>query len=424
MPTSGAWGHAWRRLPDIGDPQPSEGSHNAQINLSARRGQSLLRGGIGARSAVPARLLPICWLRGVMAGARLFQRNAPYRFGALWITYSVLSGGLMVVASWCPRSMRRVRRRWKLSSAGWVVLARSMSRALVAAWWRSQGSPVSSSRRRMLVWWREHADEPCNRLGEQGLCIRKGEPVVDRGARHIAQRRILRDRVAGGIQWTDTSPVLEIGHQPAGIVRGPRFIGRNPAQHLVKLIARGSGVNTRHRRLGLEPPPRIHHGPQTALGRIPPLDHMVQGLPEVIGRTLSEPKPTHICLGLHHQSGRRAKAPKHLPRPRAQLGPKTLHHHSGQARNQLTVGHIIHRTSVRPDAASEVTRHARRRPNAQQPPDRRLRAIPGRIVGPEASAQIAMFCHRTSSIQSAVTVLRVTARGVATARVRPRRRAP
>jgi DNA-binding CsgD family transcriptional regulator len=53
-------------------------------------------------------------------------------------------------------------------------------------------------------------------------------------------------------------------------------------------------------------------------------------------------------------AARRAKAPKHLPRPRTQLRAKTLYHHSGQARNQFAAGHIIHRTSVRPDAARQA----------------------------------------------------------------------
>jgi hypothetical protein len=142
----------------------------------------------------------------------------------------------------------------------------------------------------------------------------------------------------------------------AGIIRGPRFIRRNPTQHLVKLIACGSGVDTRHRRLRLEPPPGIHHGPQPAFGRILPLDHVVQGLTKVVGRAVGKPKPTHICFGLRHQRGSCAKATKHFLRSRTQLGPETLDHHSGQARNQLIVGHIAHRTRVRPDAANAGSR--------------------------------------------------------------------
>ena len=84
---------------------------------------------------------------------------------------------------------------------------------------------------------------------------------------------------------------------------------------------------------------------------------MVQGLTKVVGRALSEPKPTHICLGLRHQRSRCAKAAKHLLRPRTQLGPKTLDHHSGKAGDQLVVGHIAHPTSVRPDDANVGSGH-------------------------------------------------------------------
>jgi hypothetical protein len=105
-------------------------------------------------------------------------------------------------------------------------------------------------------------------------------------------------------------------------------------------------------RLVLEPPPGTHHGPQTALGRILPLDHVIQGLTQVVGSALSEAKSTHICLGLRDQRSRRAKAAKHFLSSRAQLGPETLNHCPGQARKQLIVGNTAHHTSVRPDSAN------------------------------------------------------------------------
>ena len=258
-----------------------------------------------------------------------------------------LRDGSCATPAWCSGSSHagsvislKNSRRW------WSTVASRLSSAICSGPLHGCAAKVAD-RLGHLVGRREHADEPCDRPGEQDFRFREGKLVVDRSARLVAQLTVLRDRVAGRIHRAGTSPVLEIGHQSADIVRSPRFIGRYPTQHLVKLIARGRGVNARHRRLVLEPPPGTHHGPQPALGRILPIDHVVQGLTKVIGRALSEAKPTHICLGLRHQRGRCAKATKHLLRPRTQLSPETLDHHSGQARDQLIVRHIAHRTSVR-----------------------------------------------------------------------------
>jgi hypothetical protein len=116
---------------------------------------------------------------------------------------------------------------------------------------------------------------------------------------------------------------------------------------MVKFIARGGSVSAGHCDLFLASRPGSQDGSQPTLGRIVPLDYVVQGLTKVVGGAGRETEPTRVSFRLRYESDCGAKAAENLIGLLGQLGPEALDHCPRQGGNQLSVGNVTHRTSVR-----------------------------------------------------------------------------